>query len=439
MNEGAADTSPVGHRNILFWICALAIFTIALSFSLRTGVAGGMQRAVFDPIDPSSSGRMIGDALGAAFLGFAISLLVASPLIDTFGAKKVLLFACFCHVAGPLLIILAPEAGDSNLTITLIRWGMILSGLGWGATEASTNPLVAALYPDERTHRLNMLHAWWPAGIVVGGLTVLGLRTWLEALDWRVAIAIIPLPAIILGLWTLTQKFPPTESRAMGVSLPDMLLEPFRKPSFWIFAAIMLLTASAELAPASWVDVALTQTVGMQGIWVLIYVSALMFVMRHFAGALAHRFSDIGLLCIAMVPASIGLYLLSISNSPVTALVAASAWAMGIAFSWPTMLAAVSLRYPRGGPWAIGLLGFSAAMAIQFILPKLGRIYDEAKLDRAGGAEGFAQLDPAQLAEVLGYAAERSFQAIAVIPVALFFIFGALWLVERKGRLGSKI
>ena len=46
----------------------------------------------------------------------------------------------------------------------------------------------------------------------------------------------------------------------------------------------MFLTASAELAPGSWVDVALTQTVGMPGILVLVYVSAIMFVMRHFAG-----------------------------------------------------------------------------------------------------------------------------------------------------------
>ena len=64
----------------------------------------------------------------------------------------------------------------------------------------------------------------------------------------------------------------------------------------------MFLTASAELAPGSWVDIALTQTVGMPGILVLVYVSAIMFVMRHFAGPLEHRFSDMGLLWFARFP-----------------------------------------------------------------------------------------------------------------------------------------
>jgi hypothetical protein len=174
---------------------------------------------------------------------------------------------------------------------------------------------------------------------------------------------------------------------------------------------------------------------------VLVYVSAIMFIMRHFAGALAHRFSDMGLLLMCTIPAAIGLYLLSVANSPVTALVAATAWAFGVCFMWPTMLAAVSRRYPKSGPWGIGLIGFAGALAIYFVLPELGKIYDAAKLEKAGGEGAFNALTAGtpEMQSVLAHAAEVSFQTVAVIPVALFFIFGAVWLFERRGKAADEV
>jgi len=300
--------------------------------------------------------------------------------------------------------------------------------------EGSVNPVVAALYPDDKTHRLNALHAWWPAGLIVGGLLSVVLLSQM-ALPWQATVALIPIPAVVCAVLALRQPFPRTESSTMGVPFKAMIAEPFKRPSFWIFPAIMFLTASAELAPGSWVDVALTQTVGMPGILVLVYVSAIMFVMRHFAGALEKRFSDIGLLFFSTVPAALGLYGLSIASSPATALAAATLWAFGVCFMWPTMLAAASRRFPRGGAWSIGIVGFAGAMAIYFVLPQIGAIYDRAKLDKAGGESAFAALQPGpELGQVLAYAAEQSFQAIAVIPLVLFVIFGAVWLAERRSR-----
>jgi MFS family permease len=426
--------SETAQRRTIFWICVLALFTAALSFSIRTGASGAIKAALFDSAVPLRSGEMIAEALGNSFLGFALSLLVISPLLDVFGAKRVILFASLCFVVGPVLILLSPMMDGIDAVYAVLTAGMVIAGLGWGATEASINPVVTALYPDEKTGELNALHAWWPAGIVVGGLASLLFFQQL-GLGWQALIALIPIPGVLLGLWALTQRFPATESTARGVPFGAMIAEPFKRPSFWIFPAIMLLTASAELAPGSWVEVALTQTIGMPGIVVLIYVSAIMFVMRHFAGALEHRFSDMGLLCLSTIPAAIGLYLLSVANSPFTALVAATLWAFGVCFMWPTMLAASARRYPNGGPWTIGIVGFAGAMAIYFVLPEIGKIYDRAKLEAAGGEAAFSALRPgAELQRVLGYAAEQSFQAIAVVPVALFFIFAAVWWVERRHK-----
>ena len=423
------------NRRSLFWICVLALFTAALSFSIRTGASGAIKAALLDQAVPLHSGEMIAVALGNSFLGFALSLLVISPLLDVIGAKRTILFASACFIAGPLLILASPAMQGISAVYGMLTIGMIVCGFGWGATEATINPVTAALYPDDKTGQLNRLHAWWPAGIVIGGLASLLFFESL-GLDWRALIALIMVPAVVFGGWALTQDFPQTESTVLGVPFKDMLAEPFKRPTFWIFFAIMFLTASAELAPGSWVDISLTQTVGMPGILVLVYVSAIMFVMRHFAGALEHRFSDMGLLWLCTLPAAIGLYLLSVAATPLAALVAATLWALGVCFMWPTMLAAVARRYPRSGPWGIGIVGFAGAMAIYFVLPEIGKIYDRAKLEAAGGEAAFAALPPGpDLQRVLAFAAEQSFQAIAIVPVVLFAIFGVVRLVERRGRV----
>jgi MFS family permease len=427
-----------GHNpRAIYWICVLALFTAALSFSIRTGASGAIKAALLDSAVPLRSGEMIAAALGNSFLGFALSLLVISPLLDVFGAKRVILFASLCFIVGPVMILLSPNMDGIDAVYGLLTAGMVVAGFGWGATEASINPVVATLYTDDKTGKLNALHAWWPAGIVLGGLASLLFFQQL-GLGWQALIALIPIPGVLFGLWALTQRFPKTESTQRGVPFGEMIAEPFKRPTFWIFPAIMLLTASAELAPGSWVEVALTQTIGMPGIVVLIYVSALMFIMRHFAGTLDRKFSDMGLLCLCTIPAAIGLYLLSVANSPFTALVAATLWAIGVCFMWPTMLAASARRFAKGGPWAIGIVGFAGAMAIYFVLPEIGKIYDRAKLEAAGGEAGFSALQPGpELQRVLGYAAEQSFQVIAIVPVVLFFIFGAVWFFERRTRLAN--
>jgi MFS family permease len=437
MGEAIEGKGDHYDRRSLFWICVLLVFTAALSFSIRTGASGAIKAALLDGPAPLHSGELIAAALGNAFLGFALSLLIISPLLDLIGAKRVVLFSAACFIIGPALILWSPSFHGLDAVYGMLTTGMVVCGLAWGAMEASVNPVTAALYPDDKTHRLNILHAWWPAGIVIGGLASVLVFEQLE-LGWQAVIALIPIPAVVCALWALRQDFPKTESTTLGVPFGEMIAEPFKRPGFWVFPAIMFLTASAELAPGSWVDVALTQTVGMPGIVVLVYVSAIMFVMRHFAGPLEKRFSDMGLLWFSTVPAAIGLYLLSVASSPFTAVVAATLWAFGVCFMWPTMLAASARRYPRGGAWSIGIVGFAGAMAIYFVLPQIGAIYDRAKLAKAGGETAFAALQPGpELSSVLAYAAERSFQAIAVVPVILFFVFGAVRLTERRRNAAS--
>jgi MFS family permease len=200
----------------------------------------------------------------------------------------------------------------------------------------------------------------------------------------------------------------------------------------------MYLTASAELAPGQWVNISLSNVVGMQGIVLLVYVSALMFVMRHFAGPIVERISSIGLMFVSCLAAGIGLYALSLANSPLPAFAAATIWGMGVCYLWPTMLAIVSERFPRGGALAMGLMGFAGGMAIQFVLPRMGAIFDAAKAEAAGGADQLAGLSPEAMAEVVRYASVESFQSVAVVPLMLLPVFGLIWLYDSRQQVRER-
>ena len=118
--------SKINNRAI-YWICVLALFTAAMSNSIRAGAAGAMKAALLDPIDALHSGEMIGTVLGSSFLGFALSLLVISPLLDRLGAKKVVLFAAACFIIGPALVLLSAGTGSSTyllLNLAMVIWGL---------------------------------------------------------------------------------------------------------------------------------------------------------------------------------------------------------------------------------------------------------------------------------------------------------------------------
>jgi MFS family permease len=341
-----------------------------------------------------------------------------------------LLFAAVGYLAGSVMVIVAALMEASWSAYWLVYGGLLLTGLGWGAVEAGTNPLVAAIYPDQKTHRLNILHAWWPAGIVAGGL--LGLALAALSLPWELNLLILIVPAVVLAGLVASAKFPVTERVAAGIGYGEMFGEIGRSPGFLIWFLAMMMTATSELAPGQWVDLALSNVVGMQGIILLVYVSVLMFVMRHFAGPLAERVSPVGLLWLSSLFAAIGLYSLSVASSPLPAFIAATIWGIGVCYMYPTMLASVSERYPRGGAFFLGLMGFAAGMAIQFVLPVIGGIFDSVKLEAAGGEAALAAMTGEDLKEVMRAASVTSFRAVAIVPVLLLPIFGLIWWLDRR-------
>ena len=418
------------HRKRLYHVGNLSIFMIGLGFAVRANIASNLQEDIYDKIDLANSAALVGEALSATFMGFALTLLFGSALVDLIGMKRMLLLSALGYIAGAVGLVFATTMAINSSVETVIWVSLLLTGLGWGAVEAASNPMVAALYPEEKTHRLNILHAWWPAGIVVGGL--MGFTITRVGLPWELNMFVLLLPALALAWMVSRATFPVTERVAAGVSYGQMFSELLKRPLFWVFWVCMFFTATAELAPGQWVNIALSHIVGMQGILLLVYVSALMFVMRHFAGPIVAHISPIGLMFVSCLAAGIGLYLLSLADTPVLAFGAATVWGIGVCYLWPTMLAITSERFPRGGAMALGLMGFAGGMAIKFVLPQMGAIFDTAKAQAAGGADQLATLSPQAMQEVLRYASVESFQSVAIVPLLLLPVFGLIWLFDRR-------
>jgi MFS family permease len=415
----------------LFLLSCIALIAAAWVFALRASI----MKDLGDTFQLDAS--QIGGSVGTAFLFFGISVFVGSPLCDVLGMGRLLGLASVLHIGGISLLICAPNLAGSVSPLTIIIVSQATVGFAHGLVEAVINPLAATIYPDNKTHKLNVLHAWWPGGIAMGGVLAFALQN--ANIGWQIRWGMALIPAVLYGAMIFGQKFPPTERVASNISNGEMIKESLN-PAFLLLVFAMLFTASVELGPGQWVDAVLTNQVGFQAILVLVYVSMLMFVFRFFAGALAHKFSPIGLMCFSSLGAGLGLLALSYAQGPVMAILAATIWGMGVCYMWPTMLGIASERFPRGGALAMGFIGAAGSIVINYGLALIGQIYDhytQVSLGTLPLKDALAQAatDPtvkATLDAARNAAAPYAFRWISLAALVPLVIFAIWWAVDKK-------
>lgn len=404
------------NRNRLFLASCVALVTTSMVFSIRGDVLDALGN------DFRLTKEQLGQLLSPAFLGFTVSILIGGSLVDLFGMRRLLTISGWFYVAAILGIVFAPfpEAPVESIfgnSITLLLWfSMLTLGLAQGLVEGVINPLCSTLYPEDKTHRMNVLHAWWPGGLIVGGLLaflitmVMGLAGDVDpataTLGWRIKLLTILLVAAGYLFLIRGQEFPKTERVTAGVSNWDMLRDLLR-PSFIALWGCMWLTSATELGPDQWVPSLITNLTDMQGILILVYTAGIMFVLRFFGGPLAHTFSPFGLLTISAVLAAAGLYSLGSVSTVFGAFAAATLFGVGKTYFWPCMLGITAEQFPKGGPVALALMGGTGNLAIALVLPFMGRWYDN---DGAAAA----------------------FQYVSVMPMALVVFFGLFFLYFRS-------
>ena len=345
-----SQSATAGEGNVtavraarLFGASCIALTCGAAMFAVTGDIATALKR------DFVLSNEQMGLLLGWPGWGFTLGLFALGPLCDAIGMRVVMRLALVFHAAGILMMVFADG-------FWMLFAGALVNALGSGAVEAACNPLIATIYPDKKTHKLNQFHMWFPGGIVIGGVACY-LMTQAGMDWWKLKLAIGLVPVAIYGVMFTGQYFPPTERVASGVSFGGMFRETLLRPLFLVLLFAMMLTASLELGPNRWIP-AVLQAGGIPGILVLVWITGLMAVLRLVAGPVVKWFgSNSLLLLVSAVVAGLGLAALSFATNVYIAGAAATVFAFGVCYFWPTMLGTVAERVPKGGALALALMG----------------------------------------------------------------------------------
>jgi fucose permease len=403
VDPGAAQTTS---PKLLFYASCVSLIATAMAFAIRGDITEDL-RTCFHLSDYQT-----GWVVGAWALGFAGAILFGGPLCDVFGMGRMMLLAFLGHAAGCILTIIAPGFG-------ILFLGTLIVGIGNGFVEAAINPLVATLYPNQKTAKLNLLHAWFPGGIVIGGLICFAIsKSGLHDYQvgsylvrvWQVKQAVLFVPVIIYGIMFAGRKLPVTERVAAGVSWGEMFSEAVR-PLYLVMLLSMVCTASTELVPNGWITNIMQRSIpGMAaaGILVLVFINLVMCIGRFFAGPIAHRLSPTGIIVSGAFVSIFGLLALTVAKSAPAAFGGAFIFAIGVCFFWPTMLGITSERFPKGGALLLAMTGAVGNISVFFVNPAFGRISD-----MKGG-------DP-----------QAALPYVILLPIITIIIFGSIFLMDR--------
>ncbi len=395
------------QRDKLFLASRIALIFTAMTFAFRASLEG-----VWGPTFNLTK-EQLGWIFGPAFWGFTLAMIFGGPLCDVLGMKRLLVFAFIGHIAGVIIYLVAKDA-------TMLFIGTVCIGIGNGMVEAACNPLTVTLYPDNKTTMLNRFHVWFPGGIVIGGLVSYLLLDILK-LDWHIMIATLFIPAIIYGVMFFGLALPPTERVTKGVSTGKMFASCLN-PLFLVMLACMFLTAATELGTNQWLP-GFLENAGVSGILVLVLINGVMALGRAFAGPVVHRLNPNGMLIFSALFAGIGLILLSKASGN-AAFGAAFVFAVGICFFWPTMLGFVSEYLPDTGALGLSLMGGGGMLSVAFILPVMGRWFDNFK--QAAITTG------ASAADANNIASSNTFMKVAIMPAIVLVVFILIYISRRK-------
>jgi MFS family permease len=426
----AHDSSAGSQQQLVFWGCFIALITTSFAFFTRMYLCDVRFGADFG-IDKVG----IGALKGAGVWPFAISIILFSLVIDRIGYKVAMVFSFLCYLvylamawmAYGAIQGVAPEQLQAAQAkgYQLLYWGSIVLGLGNGTVEAFINPVVATMFNREKTKWLNILHAGWPGGLVIAGIITIMLAETARSGDWRIVLGIVAVPAVIYLLMLAGVRFPRSEREQAGVSYREMLAEfgafgalvgfgliflqlaevfqfnvwiavgltaavaaafgvytgSFGRSILALLIIIMMPLATTEIGTDGWISGLMERPMEAAGFnpgWVLVYTSAIMMVLRFFAGPIVHSLSPIGLLIASSVMAILGLFALSKTGDAGLAAIfgAATLYGIGKTFFWPTMLGVTAEQCPKGGALtlnaisgigmiAVGVLGFPLIGALQ--------------------------------------------------------------------------
>jgi MFS family permease len=475
----------------LFWGCFIALITTAFGFILRIFLMDGWAKEF------NFSETQKGELFGVGLWPFAISIIIFSLIIDKIGYKVAMFFGFACHM---ISLVMTVTAGSYET----LYWANFVVALGNGTVEAYINPVVATQFKHDKSRWLNILHAGWPGGMVVAGVLALMLPA---EMAWQTKMYLLAIPAIMYVVILAFQEFPVNERVAAGSSYMDMLKEvgalgtfiivwlmavefsrsafkvespmmvgtivaavasiamlaatkSFGRPLFICLLLIMVPLATTELGVDSWVSDLMAPVLHGNGLYVLLYTSFLMMILRFCSGPIIHKLSPLGVLTTCSVIAALGLIALSHVDSAVLAFAAATLYAVGKTFFWPTMLGVVAEQCPKGGALTlnatggVGMLGVGVigAMLLGFmqdttldstIKQSAPAVHEKVMVEAKGLLGTYKAVDEKKfeaateeekkvITEARAGVKQATLQKVAVFPLLMFLAFLSMVLYFRS-------
>ena len=408
-----SDEGIAPNAKRLLFAGFLAILAAGIGFGIRGGILANWAA------DFGFTGAQLGAIGGAGFTGFCFGIIIGGVIVDKIGYGKLVIAAFLFHVLSAFITFAAAKGQSQATAYMFLYIGTFVFALANGTLEAVANPLVSTLFPTNRTHYLNILHASWPAGLVIGGLIGWVLGDGMH-LSWKLQLGLFLVPTVLYGVAFFGQHFPKSEASAKGLSVGQMLNEVgilgalvacalvglffkdqlggilvfftgsefFSSPTWeyisWAVGLVLLLVVAVktnfslgsvllfvlfithalvgavELGTDGWIqNITGNILTPAQGKILFVFTSLVMFSLRFCAHFIEKslKISPIGLLFICAVLAVIGLRMVSGIETFVGAMIALAVYALGKTFFWPTMLAVIGDRFPRTGAIAMSIMG----------------------------------------------------------------------------------
>lgn len=419
-----SNTMSDKSRNQLFIASCVALTVTSMTFAIRAGMIEPLG------VEFGLDNAQLGLIISTAFWGFPLAVILGGWLVDYIGMKSMLVVAFVGHALGIVLTIFSGGF-----------WGLFFStlliGIANGSVEAACNPLVATIYPENKTTKLNHFHLWFPGGLVIGGLIAYFFGETMLNMGWKLQMATMLLPAVIYGYLFFKLEFPKTERVANEVSDGEMY-KAVLSPLFLFMVVCMFGTAITELATNQWIGV-LLGSVTDNALLLLVFISLIMALGRGFAGQVVHRISTTGVLLFSAIFAALGLYLMSTLTGGAL-FFGAAVFAVGVTYFWPTMIGFVAEYIPKSGALGLGLIGGAGMFAVSIFQPFIGKVYDSSMAaalpeganmgeyaKAAGGSEMAIAYGEAQLV-----AGPAILETMVIIPVILIVAFAGLYFYMKK-------
>src|SRR5215469_9134121 len=147
-------------------------------------------------------GLALGYLVSGASLGAAAGAIVAGPVADRFGRKKLLIVDAGLYAVGAILSAVTPD-------VAVLLFARTLIGLAIGADSAIATAYIAEYAPKDRRGSLTMLQQWMiTVGILVSYIVALVIFAAFPGsaatVGWRLVLGLGAVPAL-LGLALRTQ------------------------------------------------------------------------------------------------------------------------------------------------------------------------------------------------------------------------------------------